>query len=312
MSQTTLPIGTIPGLVSALVGIDIRIAPSGDEGTMTRVFMRHTDFDNGFSSDTTVIGAIHNAPGGGGDSIPFQIPDQTQSVLASGLINFTTLDDLYLRVTSAGSSMNLTGWVETSLTGAGAVTVGLTNLVNVKQYLKITSSTHDVLLQDLIDAVSEEIQGWLRRPIAAFTETDEKGDVWGSDEYYLNRYPIISVTSLAEGSATLVDGTDFEHTQSDDRVGRLVRMGGGVPMSWASGNRNIVATYDHGYNTIPPQITQAANELVAFDWYGSAPGGGRLGLDGKALDSGGTSGYISRQEAWQAQIPRLTPFIRKD
>jgi len=304
-----IPIGTIPGITSALDDVDILIATLGVACTVTRVLLRHTDYDDSGATDTSVTGTIRNATAGGGEGISFTIADQTESIVATGSLVVDADESIYLRVSSGNTtSANLTGWVEVS--GAAGVTTALTSLARVKEFLNISDSSSDAKINTLIAAVSDEVQSEIDRKIIQSTATDEKVDSDGSEIITLNEYPIISVASLEENAVALVEGTDFEAEAQDLEAGQLVRISGSYPIAWLSGNRVVKVTYDHGYSTVPEAIKQAATELVAFDLLQEKRSGSRFGLGDKIGDAGGSSTYLTRLDIWKAQRTRLNPYRR--
>jgi hypothetical protein len=304
-----IPIGTIPGITSQLDGVDVLIATLGVACTVTRVLLRQTDYDDSGATNTSVVGTIRNAASGGGEGISFTIPDQGQSVVATGTLVVDADESIYLRV-SAGNdtSMNLTGWVEVS--GAAGVTTALTSLVRVKQFLNISGSADDDRLNTLIAAVSAEIQGAIGRKIIQATVTNERVDSFGDHTIAVREYPIISVSSLTENLTALVEDTGFEMKAQDLDAGRIIRLSGGYPAAWARGQRVVTVTYSHGYATVPEDIKQAATELVAFDYNQEKDGGARFGLTGKVGAAGGDSGYLTRGQVWEAQKTRLSAYQR--
>ena len=305
-----LPIGTIPGLTSSLDAVDILLGTFSGAQTVTVGVLRHTNYDDGGATDTSVVGSIRNATGGGGDGIAFTIPDQTQSVVPSGSIEVAAGGSLYLRVSAGSNSMNLTGWL--NLTGVSGITTALTNLARVKEFLDISGSGNDTLLTRLIAAVSGEVQTWLAHTIIQTTATGERYGHSGRNPWLpLIGYPIISITSLVEGDTTLVLDTDFELDEADQRGGIVNRISSGDLINWSWGRGHIQATYVHGYASVPDEVAHAATELVAYDFHRSKPGGGRLGIDGKALDAGGGSGYLTRGQVWAEQRHRLIPYQRR-
>jgi len=304
-----IPIGTIPGITSQLDDVDILIATLGAACTVTRVLLRHTDYDDGGATDTSVVASVRNATAGGGEGISVTIADQTQSKVATGSLVVDADESIYLRVSAGNSvSQNLTGWVEVS--GAAGVTTALTSLARVKQFLGIDGSTDDDRLNTLIAAVSAEIQGSIRRKIIQATATDEKIDSVGDFRVSVREYPIISVSSLTENGTALVEDTDFEMQEHDLAAGQIVRISDGDPIGWASGRRVITATYSHGYATVPEDVKQAATELVAFDYNAEKSTGGRFGLSRKVLDTGGSADYLTRGQVWDAQQHRLVAYTR--
>ena len=303
------PIGTIPGLTSQLDDVDILIATLASGGTVTGALLRHTDYDDGGATDTSVVGSIRNATGGGGDGIAFTIVDQTQSIQVAGSLVIAAGGSIYLRVSAGSASMNLTGWV--SLEGGAGVTTALTNLVRVKLFLGITVTTDDDLITQLIGGASDEILGALHRPLIQTTATAEKYDSIGDVELILRNRPVISVASVLEGTAALVEDTSWEAGAQDLAVGRLVRISGGVPVGWASGPRAVTVTYDHGYAAIPAAISAAAEAMVSFDYRQSQPGGGRFALANKPIDEGGSPTFLDREAIWAAQQHRLDAYRRQ-
>jgi len=189
------------------------------------------------------------------------------------------------------------------------VTSSLTSVERVKEFIQ-SDEVDGTLMSNLIAAVSNEIEGWLDRAINQATATDERLDSIGDEKIHTRYFPIISITSLKENGTALVANTSYEMKDWDKLSGRLLRISGGYPIGWAAGRGVVVVTYVHGYADVPYAIVQAATELVAFDYRQSVPGGGRFGLDGKVLDSGGGSGYLTREQVWEAQKPRLSPYRR--
>lgn len=299
-----VPIATIPGLVSPWLNTDLMLIPAYVSYTVTRVFLRRSDVVSG-----TVTASVRNATAGGGSGIAVSMTGTTTTGTATGSLSVTAAQALYLRVSAAdAASMNLSGWVE--IEGAAGVTTALTNLARVKQYLGISASTYDDLLNTLIAAVSDEIQSWLRRRILQATVSAERHDTNGSDSVYADHFPIITLSAVTEDGTALVDGTDFEASAGDKEVGRVVRLSGGDPCAWAKGYRNVRLTYDHGYATVPEAIAHAATELVAWDFKQTHPGGFGLGQKTNVLDTGGEAAFLSRDEVWRQQTRRLVPYRR--
>jgi hypothetical protein len=248
-----VPIGTHPGSVSGLLNQDLILAPAATEQyTVERLWLRRTD-------DTTdaLVASIRNATAGGGDGLACTIADAAESgVSSAAAITVDIGESLYLRVTSANAlSQNLSGWFETEVT-TGVVTA-LTTLARVKRFWSIGVTTNDVLLNELIAAVSGEIQAWLGRRILQTTATAEKPAApLGDHILQLDNRPVISITSVSEAGTALVDGTDFECVEMDKKCGQVIRLSGGYPYPWNSALRRISVTYEHGYATVPEEIAQ--------------------------------------------------------
>lgn len=301
-----VPICTIPGLVSALVDVDVMVAPADVAKLVTRVFLQRTD---NLAGDE-VVASLRNATGGGGDGIAVTLATGEDEQVATGTMTVEATEALYLRVSASdANSQNIRGWFEVD--GAAGVTSALTSLARVEQFLDADTGDDD-LINNLVAAVSGEIQGWLDRQIVQATATDERIDSIGDAKIHTRFYPIISITSLSEDSVALTEDTDFECKEWDKREGALIRISGGEPISWAVGRRIVTTTYSHGYATVPDAITQAATELVAFDYLqSSASKQARFGLAGSVdAGTGSTSSYTTRPQLWEAIKPRLAPYRR--
>lgn len=133
----------------------------------------------------------------------------------------------------------------------------LTTTAAFKSYARITGSADDALIATLITSVSNFIEQWLSRSIAAATYT-EVYDGNGSDKLYLHNSPVNSITSvsadgllLPQSLSTLQDGWVL--------VRRTLRLRG---MTFSKGVGNVTVVYNAGYATVPPAIAQACMETV--------------------------------------------------
>lgn len=301
-----VPISTWPGLASALLNQDLQIMPASVAYTVNAVYLQR----NGNTAGDTISATVRNATGGGGSGITCDLGDGVGAVLASGPLAVAATEALYLRVTSVDTnSENLRGWVEIDVTGE--VLTNLTTTTRVKSYAGITVSTYDALITDLINAVSAEIQTWLRRRIVQTTATDEPVDSLGAYKISLEHRPVISYTSIIEDGTTLVEDTDYESKADEKEAGVLRRLSGSVSIPWCRGMRAVVATYEHGYATVPNDIGQAATELVVFDLERSgAYKESRIGIASKIVNTGGDSTYITRRNFFTDQMTRLAHYRR--
>lgn len=181
----------------------------------------------------------------------------------------------------------------------------LTTLANVKEFLDISGSGDDALLENLIDRATGEIQAYLGRPITSTTATTERVTVPpGSHICQVRHYPIISITTILEGGGdgdTLVADTDFECKEQDKELGQIIRINAanGDPVPWTSVERGVVVTYVHGFSAVPEEIEGFVLALVAHDWLQSpASSEKRFGLSSRSPQSGGSHAYRSRDEVW--------------
>jgi len=190
----------------------------------------------------------------------------------------------------------------------------LTTLVDVKRFMGNRTKDHDSLLTTLISAVTAEVEAWLKRAIVQATATDERISVCNPSFYAQTRFfPIIAVSALTEGGTALVEDTDFEMAEHDLAEGLIVRIGGvdADPVNWISTPRAIKVTYTHGYATVPVGIQQAATALVAHDFYDSVPSAkARFGLRSRTMAAGEDVTFLTREEVWTNQLPRLAPHRR--
>lgn len=302
-----VPIGTHPGSISGLIDQDLIVAPPAVASySVDSLFLRTTD-------DTTddLVASIRNATGGGGDGLACTIADGEESGVSSGSAITVDVDEsLYIRVTAGNAlRMNLSGWFQ--IEGPPGVTALLTSLLRVKTYWGISGTDDDTLIYSLILEVSGRIQNWVGDDILQTTATAEKHTLpLGDHILQLNHRPIVSIASITEAGTALVEDTDFECGEAEKKLGQVIRISGGYPASWNTGERRISATYDHGFATVPEEIAEAATRLATSRYLLTKPGGGRLALRGSSHDPGGAGEYMAPEEVWQEMLPQLVPFKR--
>ena len=134
----------------------------------------------------------------------------------------------------------------------------LTDLDTVRSWLGVTTSATHSLLCGLITAVSTFITNYLGRQILTgdYAET-YRGN--GQSLMLLRNFPITAVASVGFAGRTLVTpAAPLTLTSGylfDDRILKLI--GHRFPLG-----RPVVVSYTAGYATTPPDIAQAAVELV--------------------------------------------------
>lgn len=172
---------------------------------------------------------------------------------------------------------------------------GLTDLAKLKVHLKISDAdtTQDVLLEQLIDGVSQAARRITGRDFNSATRT-EYYDGTGQESLYTRHRPLTAVTSLyldASGyagqaaggfaaSTQLTQGTDFwvPMTEATERNAGCIRIitnpfweslvySGGLAGQgravWPVGQGNIKLTYTAGYRVIPDDLAMAVHFLCA-------------------------------------------------
>ncbi len=100
----------------------------------------------------------------------------------------------------------------------------LTSLTNLKSYLKISDTTDDVLLQSLIDALSNAIEKYLGRFVINTDITSEIYDCnVGVKSLQLNFYPVNSVIEISQTDDDNDDPIDTDSLNIDNEAGILTR-----------------------------------------------------------------------------------------
>ena len=135
----------------------------------------------------------------------------------------------------------------------------LTSLDNIKAYLGLATGNDDALLARMVTSVSTYVQQWMGRQIlnAAYTET-RSGT--GSQIMALHHYPVTAVTSLVVDNVIIPAAADsFSPGYSFD--GRFLYLNGYL---FRKGRTNVVVGYVAGYASVPPELEQAAIELIAM------------------------------------------------
>jgi hypothetical protein len=161
----------------------------------------------------------------------------------------------------------------------------LTTLADVKSWLQTGQgsfpSTDDALLQRLITAASRFIESGLNRQIAA-GDWQEVRDGTGGQRLAFANFPVSAVLSLS------VDGLEIPPAPNDGGYGAgyvftptEIALRGYVFTRRA---QNVIVAYTAGFATIPPDVAQAAVELVCQRYRERT----RIGEVSRALGGGET------------------------
>jgi hypothetical protein len=172
----------------------------------------------------------------------------------------------------------------------------LTTLEAVKAYLKIQTelTTEDTqILEDLINASSNQIEGYCKRKFKEQTHTDEEYDGNGMKYLYLQNYPVTSITSIIEDDISLT--TDEYKVKKKN--GTLIKVGS----NWSKGDINILVTYTAGYTQIPYDLELACKHLVMSYFKSDVASFSTTFLDG----------FVFRPEALPAQVKALVAPYKK-
>jgi hypothetical protein len=252
---------------------------------------------------------VHDSAAADGEYEEVTIADGETFVTAN--VTMATDAGLWQEITVAdGDAMNLSGEYEMQA-GLG-VSDYFTTLALVKLDAEIagTDADRDTVINSIIAGVTRQMQDWMGRDIVQGTAIAEKIGGHHSDSIYTEHYPIISITSLTENDAALVEDTGFESLGPDLPSGKIVRISGSSPIGWSTGRRNISITYDHGYVNVPGSLVTAATALVVAKYFETIQSTrGWRGLASKGVSPNDTTTYD--KEIWAREtIPAMTPFRR--
>lgn len=148
-------------------------------------------------------------------------------------------------------------------------THSLTNLTRVKNRLTLDTPAFDAVLERMIGAVTDRVEGECNRRFKSTTYTSE---VYSYDEgtqrryVFLNQTPVTALTSLSYRAGTPSNpswtafGADDYELMGDGKSG-LVRVYGGIPR----GVNTVRATYTAGYLIDWDNITDTTKHTLPFD-----------------------------------------------
>lgn len=143
-----------------------------------------------------------------------------------------------------------------------AASVDLVTTAEVKTYLGIADATHDTLIGELIDLVSEEVEDYCRTHFSATAVTETLD---GGTEYLtMDRLPLISITSITDNTdSTVVTATnyDFYPERGQIYLKQDITVFPDFSGFWGPGRRRYTVVTSTGYTAVPEAI-----KLVAYSW----------------------------------------------
>lgn len=181
--------------------------------------------------------------------------------------------------------------------------MSVVTLAEAKQYLRVTTSNNDTVIQAMVDACIAQCDSWFG-PVAARSVTEWHDG--GSYTIALYKAPIISVDSVTEYILnTPYVLTEQPLTGAVTQWGYTVELGAAqitrrvnaMPSPFATGIRNVQVTYTAGRATVPADIHLAALEDIRGLWQQTQQGG-RPDFSGSAQEADWTTGPMH-------QFPRL-------
>jgi hypothetical protein len=143
----------------------------------------------------------------------------------------------------------------------------------VEDYLQLQKPEHDVVVELLINGVSQQFSTYASRSFITAVYTSLKLTSNGTPYLYLPNWPVTTLTSVIEDGVTLTLDTDF---YVDLDTGLLTKatyantlyseMYGSSENLWTNLTQKIVVTYTAGYvqaTTLPADLKLAALKEVA-------------------------------------------------
>lgn len=177
-------------------------------------------------------------------------------------------------------------------------TYALTSTTNLKSYLNLTVTTHDTLLEKLIDRATGLIENFTNRNLKARDyHYDSAEDAYdpdnavldgnGADRLILPQRPINSVTTLR------VNEIEIDARESVYECGYVIDKKDGVILLsgylFTRGIKNVEMAYNAGYATVPDDLEQATIEQAAWMFKQSTAGSALLGEVSRSLPDGSIS-----------------------
>jgi hypothetical protein len=149
----------------------------------------------------------------------------------------------------------------------------LVTLSAAREYLQLTKTTYDSVLEVIINAVSDLFCKYVGRQLAMKTYTDILLDGNSREYLFLPGRPIVEITSIYEDTNLLVEGYDQDYVVYKAE-GMVRRVGGAV---WIDLPQSIEITYDAGYivqdkapaageTALPADIKLACLMQVGREW----------------------------------------------
>ena len=125
-------------------------------------------------------------------------------------------------------------------------------LAEMRAFLNITEATdtgQDALLENLLDDLSDVISDWLGLDTIINAPYTEYYDGDGSDTLFVEHYPIITITSLADGTQSF-SATDYHLYE---KQGKIVLDGD----YFENDNKNILIVYSAGHGAARANVPRA-------------------------------------------------------
>lgn len=141
----------------------------------------------------------------------------------------------------------------------------LITLQDVKTFATITSTTQDVIINDLIPKASEFVKNYCGRTFVDYV-TNAKVQVFsgGVDSFFLVEEPIINILDFdysqdfGQTYNSLVEYTDYVYNLEDNSLQVCYLE------TFPKGTNAYRVTYNGGYTSVPADLKQATIDLVLY------------------------------------------------
>jgi hypothetical protein len=144
-----------------------------------------------------------------------------------------------------------------------AASIDLVTSTEVKTYLGISGSTHDTLITELIDLVSEYIEDYCNTYFSSVAVTDKHDG--GGEFLFVTKAPIISITSITDNlDSTVVAATDYDAYLKSGRIYREsnTTLWTSNEPRWFEGRQRFTIVYQAGHAVIPEAVKWVAYTLI--------------------------------------------------
>ena len=149
-------------------------------------------------------------------------------------------------------------------------------LVDYKEFLNVTSSDTDDILETIAEASEKEVERYLKFDF----ESESKIEYYdGSDRsvLVLDSFPVTAITSISYW-----DGSDWVALTTDDYNDLRIKNQSSVYLDgyvFTKGTMNYKVVYTAGYTTIPTDIQLVIKKVTKINWDSTPLGRNSLGLN---------------------------------
>ena len=172
----------------------------------------------------------------------------------------------------------------------------LTTLAELKDYLNISGSGDDSILESLIDRVTALFESYTGRKLkardyhydpaeAAYDPENAVLDGDGGSSLILPQYPVNSITTLRVMGSEIPEATSYAATgwinDGNLRSAGILRLRG---YTLSAGRAFVEIAYNAGYGAVPDDLAQAAIEQAAWKFREGRKG--ELGIQSHTLPDG--------------------------